>query len=260
MTGGGGVDETAVGATVGVATALEELKSRGSALLVVGTVPESAYTRLSARLLGAGSDRRRLVVEHRRSPERRFDPVSRWTPEWTRVFRCRIAPRRSTAAADAPEARETPRSAGQTPGTDPDAATDPSDDGGYAAVAETVDGSVADLGTAVGGAIEWFDDVAGGLDPAELRVGFDCVVPLLSEYPQQTVFRLFHLLAYQIRSVSGMGHVRLSRPLDAESVRLLAPLFDAIVELRLDGTEAVHRWHFRDADVTSEWLPVDGTA
>ena len=55
-----------------------------------------------------------------------------------------------------------------------------------------------------------------------------------------------------------MGHVRLSRPLGAESVRLLAPLFDAIIELRLDGTEAVHRWHFRDAEVTSEWLPIDG--
>jgi hypothetical protein len=260
MTRGGGVDETVVGATVGVATALEELKSRGSALLIVGTVPESAYTRLSERLLGAGADRRRLVVEHRRSPEQRFESVDRWTPEWTRVFRCRIAPRRSTAAVGAPEARGTPRTAGRISSPQPDATADPFDSGEYAAVTETVDGSIADLGAAVGGAVEWFDDVAGGLDPAELRVAFDCVVPLLSAYSKRRVFRLFHLLTYQIRSVGGMGHVRLSRPLDAESVRLLAPLFDATVELRLDGTEAVHRWHFRDADVTSEWLPVDGTA
>ena len=258
MTRSGDVDGAVPGTTVGVATALDELKSRGSALLVVGTVPEDAYTRLSARLLGEGPDRRRLVVEHRRSPDQRFDHVTRWTPEWTRVFRCRIASRRSTVAADAPEARETPWTA-EAPDTDPSATADPIDDGGYAAVAEFVDGSVADLGTAVGGVIEWFDDVAGGLDPAELRVAFDCVVPLLSAYPKRTVFRLFHLLTYQIRSVDGMGHVRLSRPLDAESVRLLAPLFDAIVELRLDGTEAVHRWHFRDAEVTSEWLPIDAT-
>lgn len=252
----GGADGAVPGTTVGVATALNELKSRGSALLVVGTVPASAYTRLSTRLLGEGPDRRRLVVEHRRSPDRRFEHVTRWTPEWTRVFRCRIASRRSTAAADAPDPEGTPWTP-RAPDTDLGATADRTDDGGYAAVAELVDGSVADLGTAVGDLIGWFDDVAGGLDPAELRVAFDCVVPLLSAYPKRTVFRLFHLLAYQIRSVDGMGHVRLSRPMDAESVRLLAPLFDAIIQLRLDGTEPVHRWHFRDAEVTSEWLPVD---
>ena len=111
----GGVDGAVPGTTVGVATALDELKSRGSALLVVGTVPAAAYTRLSARLLGEGPDRRRLVVEHRRSPDQRFDHVTRWTPEWTRVFRCRLASRRSTAAADAPEARGTPWTAGAPP-------------------------------------------------------------------------------------------------------------------------------------------------
>ncbi|GGJ09718.1 hypothetical protein GCM10008995_19510 [Halobellus salinus] len=251
----GGVNGAVPGTTVGVATALDELKSRGSAVLVVGTVPASAYTRLSARLLGEGPDRRRLVVEHRPSPDQRFDHVTRWTPEWTRVFRYRIASRRSTAAADAPET-EGESWTSEAPDTDSGATADSTDNEGYAAVAESVNGSVADLGAAVGGAIEWFDDVVGGLDPAELRVAFDCVVPLLSAYPKRTVFRLFHLLTYQIRSVGGMGHVRVSRPLDAESVRLLAPLFDAIIELRLDGTEAVDRWHFRDADVTSEWLPV----
>jgi len=259
MTRGGGVDDAVVGATVGVATALDELKSRGSALLVVGTVPESLYARLSARLLGEGPDRRRLIVEHRRSPERRLDPVDRWTPEWTRVFRCRIVPHRSAAAADATDP-DGPPQAGRTPAADSPAAVDPSEEAGYGSVVETVDGSIADVGAAAGDAVAWFDDVAGGLDPAELRVAFDCVVPLFSEYPDRTVFRFLHLLTHQVRSVGGMGHVRLSRPLDSETVRLLAPLFDAVVELRLDGTEALHRWHLRDGDITSEWLPVDPTA
>ncbi len=258
MTGGGGDDGGVVGTTVGVATALDELKTRGSAVLIVGAVPESIYTRLSARMLGAGTDRRRLIVEQRRPSESRLDPVERWTPEWTRVFRCRITPRRSTAA-DAADAQEARRTAVRSPGSGSVATPDLPDGDGYGNVAETVDGSIADLGTAVGGAIERFDDVAGGLDPAELRVAFDCVLSLLSEYSRQTVFRFLHLLVHQIRSVRGIGHVRLSRPLDSEITRLLAPLFDATVELGLEGEEPVHRWHFRDADVSSEWLPIETT-
>ena len=259
MRRGGGVDEAGVGTTVGVATALDELKSRGSALLIVGTVPESIYARLSAQLLGEGPDRRRLIVERRRSPERRLESIDRWTPEWTRVFECQITPRRSTAADNTDVSGGCQRT-DRAPETNSATAPSLPDDERPGSVAETVDGSVVDLGTAVGDAIVWLDDVAGGLDPAELRVAFDCVGPLLSEYPQQAVFRFLHLLTYQIRAVNGTGHVRLSRPLDSDPVRVLAPLFDAVVELRLDGTEAVHRWHFRDAAVTSEWLPVDRIA
>ena len=263
-------DDAAVGTIVGVTTALEELKSRGSALLVVGPVPGSIYAQLSARLLGEGPDRRRLLVDPERSPERRLAPVERWAPEWTRVLRCRVAGRRSAATVDASDTQGGSRHRECGPDADPAAGAGPSpgpgtdpDSGvgadGYGSVAETVDGSIADLGAAVGDTIRWFDDVAAGLDPAELRVGFDCVAPLLSTYPNPVIFRFLHLLSFRIRRVGGMGHVRLSRPLDSRTVRLLAPLFDAIIQLRLDGTDAVHRWHFRDADVVSEWLPVDAT-
>jgi hypothetical protein len=51
-----------------------------------------------------------------------------------------------------------------------------------------------------------------------------------------------------------MAHFWLPRELDDEAVRVLEPLFDAVVELRLDGTELQQRWHFRDVDLTSEWL------
>lgn len=248
MTSRGGVDDGTVGTTVGVATALDELKSRGATLLIVGSVPDSVYARLSADMLGEGPDRRRLVVERSQGLESRLDAVSRWTPEWTRVFRCQVASRRS-AATSAQSAASDPSSLGP-----PD--DSPSDGEGYEAVAATVDGSIADLGVAVGSTIGWFDAVAGGLDPAELRVAFDCVVPLLSASSRSTVFRFLHLLTHQVRSVDGMCHVRLSRPLDAETTRLLAPLFDVTVELRIDGTTASHRWHFRDADVSSEWLPI----
>jgi hypothetical protein len=254
MTRGDGVDDEAVGTTVGVATALEELKSDGSALLVAGAVPGSIYAQLSAGMLGEGADRRRLLVEQGRSPDARLAAVDRWTPEWTRVFRCQIAPARSSAGVAATQ------SGSDADGSGPGSAAVPSNGGGYDRAVETVDGSIADLGVAVCDAIGWFDDVAGGLDPAELRVAFDCVSPLLSAYSPETVFRFFHLFTHQIRAANGMGHVRLSRPVDSAAVRRLAPLFDAIVELDLDGSEPIHRWHFRDAAVTSEWLPIDGTA
>ena len=251
MTLGGGVDDGAVGTTVGVATALDELKSRGATLLIVGSVPDSIYARLSADMLGEGPDRRRLIVERPQRIESRLDAVSRWTPEWTRVLRYQIVSHRS-AAAGVQDAASGPSS----PATPDDSASDRE---GYEAVTATVDGSIADLGVAVGSTIGWFDAVAGGLDPAELRVAFDCVVPLLSASSRPAVFRFLHLLTHHVRSVDGMCHVRLSRPLDAEITRLLAPLFDVTVELRLDGTTACHRWHFRDADVSSEWLPIDAT-
>lgn len=251
MTPGGGVDDGTVGTTVGVATTLDELKSRGATLLIVGSVPDSVYARLSADMLGEGPDRRRLIVEWPQGIESRLDAVSRWTPEWTRVFRCRIVPRRSAAAGVQPAT-----SASSSLGPSNDSAVDSR---GYEAVAATVDGSIADLGVAVGSTIGWFDAAAGGLDPAELRVAFDRVVPLLSASSRSTMFRFLHLLTHQVRSVDGMCHVRLSRPLDAEITRLFAPLFDVTVELQVDGSTPLQRWHFRDSGVSSEWLPIDAT-
>jgi hypothetical protein len=255
---------------VGVATALDDLKSRGSALLVVGAVPEDVYNRISACLLGGSSemDRRRLVIEQGPSSETRFDRIDRWTPEWTRILSFDVAARRSTTdvsgATGAGDRFGPDGSSGYPSPTAPPTPT--SDSASFDAyggvrtpddVTVTVEGSITDLGVAIGTAIREFDAVAGDLDPAELRVAFDCVATLLSEYDRQTVFRFLHLLANDVRTVEGMGHVRVPESLDSEIVRLLAPLFDAVVELRLDGREPQQRWHFRDADLTSEWLPID---
>lgn len=272
----GGIDGTAVGTTVGVATALEELKSSGSALLVVGEVPEEVYARVSGCMLGDEDDepRRRLVVEQGSSPDVRFESIDRWTPEWTRILQCGDLTQRSAAAASGANGGS-PFDFGSAAGVSdvsltPSASNQPADvdAGGIGGsgfdfgrertdASVVVDGSVAELGVEIADAIEQFDAVAGGLAPAELRVAFDCVAPLLSTYGERTVFRFLHLFANNVRLVGGMGHVRLPKPLESETTRLLEPLFDAVVELRLDGTEAQQRWHFRDADVTSEWLPLD---
>jgi len=265
---GGGTGETKVGATVSVAAALDDLKSRGSALLIVGSVPQDVYARVSACLLGesGGADRRRLVVERGASSDIRVDQIDRWTPEWTRILSFDVAARGATT--DAPGATATGNQLGPGGPDEPTALSshfgpDSTSLDSYSGdptpedVTVTVGGSIIDLGAEIGTAIREFDAVAGGLEPSELRVAFDCVVPLLSEYDRQTVFRFLHLLANDVRTVDGMGHVRVPERLDSEIVRLLEPLFDAVVELRLHGGEPQQRWHLRDADTASEWLPVD---
>jgi hypothetical protein len=260
MHAGRGSDDAAVGATVGVATALEDLKSRGSALLVVGSVPETEYARVSGCMLGdASEDRRRLIVERGRSPDARFADIDRWTPEWTRILHCDVDARGSTDVdasgaatpefgTDGPESGPTGPSSEGMPTNGPKRSPD---------VRTSVSGSVTELGIEVSTAIDQLNTIAGGLDPAELRIAFDCTTSLLSRYDEQTVFRFLHLLANDVRRVEAMGHVRLQKPYDAEIVRLLEPLFDAVVELRLEGTVTQQRWHFRDAGVTSEWLSID---
>ncbi|RDI70700.1 DUF7504 family protein [Halopelagius longus] len=243
------------------ACALEELKERGSALLVVGSVPEEVYARMSAKMLGDGdaSPRRRLLVtpvsgvSHR---DFRLEGVSRRTPEWTRIVQYESHARHA-AAADADAAvvssPDGPVEIGAANGHGDDrTAAD-----GRDPLAEIVDGEIIDLGLAVAETIDQFDGIASGLSPAELRVAFDCLPTLLSEYDRETVFRFVHVLGNNVRSVGGMAHFWLPQGRRSETVRLFEPLFDATVELRLDGHELAQRWHFRDADISSEWLSFD---
>jgi len=269
MRTGGSPEDSTVGATVGVATALEELKSRGSALLVVGSVPEEVYAKVSSCLLGGDctADRRRLVVEGAPAPDARYESVDRWTPEWTRILQCDVVARGSTGKAGRGESLPPsgPGTAGRSRSTGPtsrlsvgrSAHPTTGENETRREATRNVEGSIAELGVDIGEAIQQFDAIAGGLEPAELRVGFDCVDTLLAEYDERTVFRFLHVLANDARAANGMAHVRLSQPFDADSTRLFAPLFDAVIELRLNGSEPEQRWHLRDADTVSEWLPVD---
>ncbi|MFB6251506.1 MAG: hypothetical protein ABEI27_07455 [Halobellus sp.] len=260
MHAGRGSDDAAVGATVGVATALEDLKTRGSALLVVGTVPEEQYARVSGCMLGdASENRRRLVVERGRSPDVRFADIDRWTPEWTRILHYDVDARGSTEASSSEAAGPEAGTDGPETGPGGLSAARPPTDGphGSTDVRTAVSGSITDLGVEVSSAIDQLNAIAGGLEPAELRVAFDCTASLLSEHDERTVFQFLHLLASDVRRVGAMGHVRLQMPHNAKIVRLLEPLFDAVVELRLEGTATQQRWHFRDAGVTSEWLSID---
>ena len=77
-----------------------------------------------------------------------------------------------------------------------------------------------------------------------------------AEYDPETVFRFVHIATNQIRGRTGMGHFRLPRDVDERPVRTYAPLFDAIIELRVDVGDLQQRWHFVEESFVSEWLTV----
>jgi len=194
----------------------------------------------SATMLGdpsADPPRRRLVVTpepNRSSAIRRLRETGPLSSEYARLV-TRGEEARSTATVSRPLDQVTPRT-------------------------HVIDGSIYDLGATVADVIEEFDLFAGGLAAAEFRMAFDCLPTLLSAYGREAAFRFLHVMVAQARAVSGLAHFRLPRDVDSEIVRLFQPLFDATVELRLDGGELNQRWHFRDRDLTSDWLPLDGPA
>lgn len=254
MDQGGGADDVPEDAP-GLAAALDDLKQRGSALLVVGSVPADVYRQVSVQMLGDGdaAPRRRLLVTNATDGERdsRLEAVERRTPEWTRLVRFAALSCRSAAASSGRVSAVSPAE------TETEADTDSDSDVDGDPIAHRVDGGVAQLGAEVTKVVEQFDAIAGGLTPAELRLAFDCLPVLLAEYDIETGFRFAHILANHVRAVDGMAHFWLPRERDDEAVRVLEPLFDATVELRLDGTQLRQRWHFRDRNLSSDWLVLE---
>jgi hypothetical protein len=242
MVAGGGMGPDDDGASF--AHALATLKEQGSALLVVGSVPEEMFAEASATMLGdptADPPRRRLVVTSESGRERglrRLRETGPLSSEYARLVT------RGERARSAAATSSGPGTAGGETGPAPRT--------------HAIDGPLHEVGATVAEVIEEFSLFAGGLDAAEFRMAFDCLTTVLSEYDRETTFRFLHVLLGQVRSVSGMVHVRLPREPSAEVVRLFQPLFDATVELRIDGSTLDQRWRFRDRDLTSDWLPVDG--
>ena len=111
------------------------------------------------------------------------------------------------------------------------------------------------LGTEFVETIDEFEAESGDVDPSELRVCVDSVSTLLQSNDSENVFRLLHVMTTRIRQINGMGHYHLPIDRDNEAVRLLEPLFDAVVELR-GGDRAEHRWHLRDTETATDWIPL----
>jgi hypothetical protein len=206
------------------ARTLSDLKREGSNILLVGEGSEGAHEDVCRRLLGEDDDtpRYRLFVLTRDGSG------------------CTATP----ATSDLGPVRVVRQAGG------------PAVEGDHV-LTSTVDSQfVSALGLDF---LEVVDEIVAdsdGLEPAQLRVCFDSVRPLVERHRSETVFRLLHMMTARIREENGMGHFHLRRSRDDEIVRLLDPLFDAVVEVRTTDGTVEQRWHLRDGDVTSDWIAV----
>jgi hypothetical protein len=124
--------------------------------------------------------------------------------------------------------------------------------------ADTVPGvehDLTSLGNAITDAIEEAERTVESLAPAQFRLCVDSLGPLLEAHDERAVFRFLHAVTGDVRVVDGMGHYHFSTAPDADAVRTLEPLFDAVVELRADA-EPQQRWRLVDEDAETEWLPL----
>ncbi|WP_276254092.1 DUF7504 family protein [Halomontanus rarus] len=225
---GGGVPKSAT-----FAQALGTLKQKGSNILLVGSGASEAHGATCRRLLGDTNDHERsryrlFVVTERpccshESEEERAHGDDADENSTTRVI---------TRSADDRKRTEAHSSAESVVGTE----------------------LLSPLGSEIIETVNEFDEAANGLEPSELRVCVDSLVPLLTEHNSENVFRLLHVLTLRIRQANGMGHFHLPIDADHDAVNLLEPLFDAVVEVRSHDGVPEQRWHLRDQRTTSDWI------
>ncbi|WP_408959791.1 hypothetical protein [Natrinema sp. 74] len=212
---------------------LSRLKRRGASVLVVGSVRPSQWRDTCQRLLGQRSDqvRRRVLVSTTDDPHRLPFLVDDVDPETISPISYKAQARNATVS--------TPSAGPSTP-----------------ASSNEVD-TLADLGIAISSAIDSFETDTTRLEPAELRVGVDSLLPLLEEYGRQQLFKFLHLTNGRTRNANGMAHYHLPVERDAKIVPTLSPLFDVVVELREQNGDWQERWVMDDGDRSSGWLSVD---
>lgn len=217
-----GPESDDAGETASVTSALARLKREGSNLLVVGATDGTVHATICDRLLGDSTgDRRRAFVT---TEQGGCVPI---TPSSDTVIRYDSRTRSAAAAS--------------TPSADP---TLPSD---------RVT-SLSGLGSGIVDAIESIDKEVDGLDPAEFRLCIDSLGPLLEEYAERDLFRFLHAVTNEVQAVSGMAHYHLPVDYETDAVRTLAPLFDAVIEIRAGPDGPQQRWHLRRINATTEWL------
>lgn len=213
---------------------LSRLKRRGASVLVVGSARASQQAETCRRLLGHATDRpRRRVLVSTTGESAPIESLVDETPSDShRIVRHEIDVRSASASAASSDH-------GPAPSID---------------VPVTTTETLADLGIEISSAIESFETAADGLEPAELRIGVDSLLPLLETYGTERVFRFIHLTNGRVRKSDGMIHYRLPVERENEVVAVLAPLFDVVVELRTHNGVCQERWALKSESLCSGWI------
>lgn len=209
---------------------LLRLKRQGASVLVTGSSRSDHRRNAYRRLMGCTADRvrRRVVVS------------TTDTHHYVSQVLADVDPETLSVIAYGEQTRGVAPS-GPTPG--------PSNDGSITKV-----DTLADLGVAISSAIDAFETDASELEPAEVRVGIDSLLPLLEEYGAQRVFKFLHLINGRTQHIHGMSHCHLPVNRDAAIVPMLSPLFDVVVERRERHGDTQERWILDDGAHCSGWL------
>lgn len=212
---------------------LADLKERGSNLLLVGSVNGMVLSQACTRFLGEALDepRRRLFVSTDDSStvsEKIQTQYGHADSNSFKLIRWETETRSSAAQS----------TSGRTVIPDVRIESD----------------KLGTLGDEIETIISEFERTNDGFEPAELRLCFDSLLPVVAEYEPVDVFRFLHLLTGRIRTASGMAHYHLPLDIDDELVQLIVPLFDGIVEIRAENGHPEQRWHFPDNEFTTDWL------
>ena len=221
--------------TMALKSGLSTLKSHGSNLLVVGAVGPDIHQRVCHRFLGDDTfaPRQRLFVltgadQHTGIKQYLTRPHSPTVSTWVINY--------------SPDTRA--------------ASHDTSLDAELTISAEVEPENFPELKTAVTNSIADIQDHKENLSPAELRICVDSLLPLIDEHGREAVARLVYPVAQQIRAAQGMGHFHLPVTPELTIVKEFEPMFEATIELRMDQGLPQQRWHLRDLNMMSEWLPV----
>jgi len=224
---------------------LNELKATGCNLLIVGDAPRGVFARASSRLLGDEKALRyRLLAVTDAMPQSVAD----------RLPESDATPHPLSATTRILNHAGTPRSVATTNPGAPSELTD---------IEETrvADPELQGLRSELIDAIESAAAEAGGLRPADLRVGVDSLDPLLEQYGEDVVKRCLDAVGERVHDHSGMAHYVLTNSYDSDPVQSLVPTADAVIELRTVnpdeyGHDAQQRWHVPERDITTEWTPL----
>lgn len=217
--------------------ALAQLKESGSNLLLVGNVGRSVLLQVCQRFLGdpVSASRRRLFVctdsDGAIAGNRMENLYASAGSNATKVIKQETKTRSAAASArtfDIP-----------------------------IPYVNIEDESLVALAGEIEDAIETFDAENDGLDPAEFRMCFNSLAPVIANHDEEDAFRFLHVVTAMVRDARGMAHYHLPLHRTDDTVELVAPLFDGVVEVRVTEGCPEQRWHLHgQRNVSTEWLAV----
>ncbi|WP_338005341.1 DUF7504 family protein [Natronoglomus mannanivorans] len=254
--------------TIAIGSTLTRLKRTGGNVLLTGSVPDALVDVASAKLLGnPDADRRHCVA----LLDRDVDVVDRRLPRMdapTRVVTHETIARSSAVASSAVDV-DTDTSADNDAPTDTDPETDATRNPASVIDRTPVTGDFEGVREAIETMLSESVSDQTDLEPSSLRLCVDSLRPILEEASHDAgpgsdsdderthdtdAIAFLEPLCEAVRDVSALAHYVLPVDRTSPAVERIESLFDATVELRVDGTTAQQRWHLHESSYTTEWF------